>query len=130
MPRERIYSGSKYEELAGYARAVVDGRFVFVSGTVGADFKTGIFAEGATAQTEQAIANIKEALAKAGSRLEDVVRLRVYVPDPADVMTVSGVLKRHFDEIRPTNTTICTPLTFPEMKVELEVTALKPEAPS
>ncbi len=128
MPRERIYSGSKYEELAGYARAVVDGRFVFVSGTVGADFKTGVFADGAAAQTEQALANIRDALAKAGSRLEDVVRVRVYVPDPGDVMTVSAVLKRHFDKIRPTNTTICTPLTFPEMKVEIEVTALKPEA--
>src|SRR5437763_11470027 len=82
MPRQHIYSGSKYEELAGYARAVVDGRFVFVSGTVGADFKTGVFAQGAEAQTEQAIRNISEALTKAGSRLEDVVRIRVYVPDP------------------------------------------------
>jgi enamine deaminase RidA (YjgF/YER057c/UK114 family) len=128
MARERIYSGSKYEELAGYARAVVDGRFVFVSGTVGADFKTGRFPDGAQAQTEQAIANIKDALAKAGSGLDDVVRIRVYVPDPGDVMAVSGVLKRHFDRIRPANTTICSPLTFPEMKVELEVTALKGEA--
>ncbi|MBI1776784.1 MAG: RidA family protein [Proteobacteria bacterium] len=128
MARQWIYSGSKYEELAGYARAVVDGRFVFVSGTVGADFKTGAFADGAEAQSEQAIANIREALAKAGSSLEDVVRVRVYVPDPADVMTVSRVMKRHFDKTRPANTTICTPLTFPEMRVEIEVTALKPEA--
>src|SRR5260221_14638362 len=128
MPRQHIYSGSKYEELAGYARAVVDGRFVFVSGTVGADFKTGVFAQGAEAQTEQAIRNISDALTKAGSRLEDVVRIRVYVPDPADVMPISGVIKRHFDKIRPANTTICSPLTFPEMKVEIEVTALKPEA--
>jgi enamine deaminase RidA (YjgF/YER057c/UK114 family) len=57
-----------------------------------------------------------------------VVRIRVYVPDPADVMPVSQVIKTHFDKIRPANTTLCTPLTFPEMKVELEVTALKPEA--
>jgi enamine deaminase RidA (YjgF/YER057c/UK114 family) len=128
MARQHIYSGSKYEDLAGYARAVVDGRFVFVSGTVGADFKTGVFADGAVAQAEQAIANIKDALTKAGSRLEDVVRVRVYVPDPKDVMPISGVIKKHFDKTRPANTTLCTPLTFPEMKVEIEVTALKPEA--
>src|SRR5258708_13610462 len=101
MPRERIYSGSKYEELAGYARAVVDGRFVFVSGTVGADFKTGVFADGAAAQTEQALANIRDALAKAGSRLQDVVRLRVNVPDPGDVLTVSSVLTPTFHRHAP-----------------------------
>jgi enamine deaminase RidA (YjgF/YER057c/UK114 family) len=128
MARQHVYSGSKYEELAGYARAVVDGRFVFVSGTVGADFTTGVFADGAVAQAEQAVANIRQALAKAGSRIEDVVRIRVYVPDPKDVMPVSAVVKRHFDKVRPANTTLCTPLTFPEMKVEIEVTALKPEA--
>src|SRR5687767_7871534 len=124
--RQRIYSGSIYEERAGYARAVVDGRFVFVSGTVGADFRTGRLAEGAAAQAELAVRNIREALEQAGSRLDDVVRLRVFVPDPEDVRAVSAVLKLHFDAIRPTNTTVCSPLTSSNMKVEIEATALKP----
>ena len=125
--RQRIFSGSRYEDMAGYARAVADGRWVFVSGTVGADYAAGTFADGAEAQAELAIANIGKALGEAGSRLEDVVRVRVIIPDPADVAAVSEVMRRHFHAIRPANTTFCAPLTFPEMKVEIEVTALKPE---
>jgi enamine deaminase RidA (YjgF/YER057c/UK114 family) len=125
--RKHIYSGSRYEEMAGYARAVVDGRWVFVSGTVGADFTTGDFPETTEHQTEQAMANIQWALEEAGSRLEDIVRVRCYVPNPDDVPTVAHVLKRHLDHVRPTNTTLCVPLPFPEIKVEIEVTALMPE---
>lgn len=124
--RKQIYSGSKYEEMAGYARAVVDGRWVFVSGTVGSDFASGDFPDGAKAQTQQAVANIKWALEQAGSRLEDIVRVRCFVPDQADVPDVAAVLKQHLDHVRPTNTTLCVPLPFDEIKVEIEVTALMP----
>ena len=65
MARRFISSGSPWEALAGYSRAVVDGRWVFVSGTVGADFRTGRLARGAKAQAEKSIDNIEAALAKA-----------------------------------------------------------------
>jgi enamine deaminase RidA (YjgF/YER057c/UK114 family) len=128
MPRRRqlISSGSKYEELAGYSRAVAEGGFVFVSGTVGYDFSTGRLAPDAAGQAEQAFKTIGAALAKAGAGFDDVVRARIYVPDPADVAAVSAVVKRHLGPARPANTTVCAPLAVPECKVEIEVTALRP----
>src|ERR1700730_15116005 len=89
MARQFISTGSTYEKLAGYSRAVVEGNWVFVSGTVGADFATGAFAEGPQAQTERAIDTIESALTEAGAVTADIVRVRVIVPDPANVETVS-----------------------------------------
>jgi enamine deaminase RidA (YjgF/YER057c/UK114 family) len=128
MARRFITTGSVYETLAGYSRAVVDGRFVFVSGTVGADPETGAFPAGAQAQAERAIDTIEWALREAGSRIEDVVRIRVYVADRADVTAVSLVVARRLGPARATNTTICSPLAVAEALVEIEVTALKPAA--
>jgi enamine deaminase RidA (YjgF/YER057c/UK114 family) len=121
--RRFIHSGSPWEELAGYARAVVEGDWVFVSGTVGVDFATGRFAGTAEAQASQALDIIAEALAQAGAGLGDVVRVRVYVPDRADVAAVSRVLKQRMGDNRPANTTVCCPLAVEEAKVEIEVTA-------
>jgi enamine deaminase RidA (YjgF/YER057c/UK114 family) len=126
MTRQFIASGSKWEALAGYSRAVVDGRWVFVSGTVGADPATGRLARGAKAQATKAFDIIEAALAEAGARTTDVVRVRVYIPDPADVTSVSGVVKQRLGAARAANTTVCTPLAVPGAKVEIEVTARKP----
>ena len=93
--RRHVFTGSKYEELAGYARAVVVGDRIFVSGTVGYDFKTGALPETAEGQTDQALDTIAWSLKQAGSGLTDIVRVRVYVPNPDDVMEVSTTLKRH-----------------------------------
>jgi len=123
--RRFISSGSPWEALAGYSRAVVDGEFVFVSGTVGVDLATMTMPDGAEAQAEQAFVTIADALAQAGAGLADVVRVRVYVPDRADVTAVSGVVKRRLGEARPANTTVCTPLAVEGAKVEIEVTALR-----
>ncbi len=123
MERQRIYSGSRFEELAGYARAVVDGDWIFVSGTSGHDPKTGSISEDVTAQTRQALETIGEALGEAKADLVDVVRVRVFVSDRAYVVPVSGVLKTAFDKIRPANTTVVCGFAEPTMKVELEVTA-------
>ncbi len=121
--REFIQSGSRWEELAGYSRAVVDGEWVFVSGTVGLDFATGEFPPTAQAQGERALDTIETALSQARSGLADVVRVRVYVPDRDDVMPVSEVLRRRFGNNRPANTTLCSALAVEGAKVELEVTA-------
>ncbi len=123
MSRRLISSGSKFEELAGYSRAVVEGDWIFVAGTSGHDPKTGAIAESVVEQTRRSLATIREALEEADAALEDVVRIRVFVAERADVMAVSGVLKEAFDHIRPANTTIVCTMADEPMKVELEVTA-------
>ena len=124
--RRRISSGSSFEELAGYSRAVVDGEWVFVSGSTGFDYAAGTISEDVTEQTEQTFRNIAWALSEAGASLEDVVRVRVFLADTALFSEVAPVLGRHLRDIRPANTTVVTPLIDPRMKVEIEVTARKP----
>jgi len=123
MGREFIQSGSRWEELAGYSRAVVDGEWVFVSGTLGQVFATGEFPATVEAQCEVALDTIESALSQARSGLADVVRVRVYIPDRGDVVAVSQVLRRRFGSNRPANTTLCSALAVEGAKVELEVTA-------
>ena len=125
MARQHIYSGSRYEELAGYARAVVDGDWIFVSGTSGHEPKTGAIDDDVVVQTRQSLETIRTALDEAQSGFEDIVRVRVFVSDRAHVVPVSGVLKETFDKIRPANTTMICQFADPPMKVELEVTALR-----
>lgn len=123
MARRHISSGSKWEALAGYSRAVVDGRDIFVSGTVGFDRATGELVEGAAAQAEAAIDTIEWALAEAGATLRDIVRVRVFIPDRADVEAITRVVARRIGPARAANTTICAALPVENAKVEIEVTA-------
>ena len=123
VARQFTQSGSRWEELAGYSRAVIDGEWVFVSGTIGQDFETGTFPDSAERQSELALDTIESALAQARSSLADVVRVRVYVPDRNDVIAVSQVLRRRLGTNRPANTTVCSPLAVEGAKVEIEVTA-------
>ncbi|MCW5221783.1 RidA family protein [Verminephrobacter aporrectodeae] len=123
MERRFIQTGSRWEALAGYSRAVIDGDWIFVSGTVGQDYASGIFAAGAAAQCERALDTIEAALAQAQAGLADVVRVCVYVPERGDVPAVSEVLRRRFGDNRPCNTTVCCQLAVPQALVELEVTA-------
>jgi enamine deaminase RidA (YjgF/YER057c/UK114 family) len=121
--RRFVQSGSPYEELAGYSRAVVDGDWIMVSGTIGQDFASGEFPESAEAQCELALDTIEAALAEAQSHLGEVLRVRVYVPDRGDVVAVSQVLRHRLGANRPANTTVCCPLAVAQAKVEIEVTA-------
>ncbi|MET3926025.1 RidA family protein [Devosia sp. 2618] len=123
--RWTISSGSKFEKMAGYSRAVVDGEWVFVSGTAGYNFEDGSISDDAAEQTRQSLKTIAHALEQAGASLADIVRVRVYIADRKDVMTVSTVLGETFSDPRPTNTTIICGFAMEEMKMELEVTALK-----
>ena len=126
--RRFITTGSPWETLAGYSRAVVDGGWIFVSGTVGADLATGRLARGAKAQAEKSIDNIEAALQDAGGTLTDVVRVRVYVPRRRDVVAVSEVIKRRIGPARAANTTVCAPLAVAGAWVEIEVTARLPRS--
>ena len=127
MARKTFFSGSKFEDMAGYCRAISDGRWVIVSGTSGHNAKTGEISDDVQEQTRESLRTIEGALNKAQSGLQDIVRVRVFVAERAYVMPVSAVLKEHFDKIRPTNTTIVSVLADATMKVELEITALRPE---
>ncbi|MGE5504092.1 MAG: RidA family protein [Actinomycetota bacterium] len=123
MTRRLISSGSAFEEVAGYSRAVQQDPWVFVSGTSG--FKDGQIADDVVAQAEQCMATIEAALKEAGSGLADVVRVKAYVTDASYFEKIAPVLGRCFKGIRPANTTIVCGLVDPRMKVEIEVTALK-----
>jgi enamine deaminase RidA (YjgF/YER057c/UK114 family) len=121
--RRLISSGSAFESDIGYSRAVVDGAWVFVSGTTGFDYEAMTIAPDVREQAEQAMRNIGRALAEAGSSFADVVRVRYILPDPGDFEPCWPVLRRYFGEVRPAATMIAAGLSDFRMKIEVEVTA-------
>lgn len=121
--RRRISSGSSFEEQIGYSRAVVDGEWVFVSGTTGFDYGTMTIADDAVAQAEQCFRNIGEALAAAGATFEDIVRIRYILPRREDFEVCWPVLRTHLGSVRPAATMIVAGLSDPRMRIEVEVTA-------
>ena len=123
--RKRISSGSTFEKEIGYSRAVVAGDWVFVSGTTGFDYATMTIPDDIVAQTEQCLRNIQAALAQAGSRLEDVVRVTYILPDASQFERCWPTLRKYFGEIRPAATMISAGLAEPRIRIEIEVTALK-----
>jgi len=125
MPRRLITTGSPFEKAFGYSRAVVQDRFVFVAGTTGYD-ATMALPEDAAEQARNCWRTIAAALAEAGASLADIVRATYYVTDAADAEPVLRVCGEVLAEIRPASTMlIVAGLLRPEMKVEIEVTALK-----
>jgi enamine deaminase RidA (YjgF/YER057c/UK114 family) len=125
MQRQLISSGSVFEKTTGYSRAIIDGEWVFVSGTTGFDYARMTISADVIEQTRQTFRNIEAALKQAGSSLVDVVRARYIVVDPADWPKVSPVLGEYFGDIRPAVTAIVCGLVDPRMKIEIEVTARK-----
>jgi enamine deaminase RidA (YjgF/YER057c/UK114 family) len=121
--RNLISSGSTFEHDIGYSRAVVDGDWVFVSGTTGFDYTTMTIAEDVVEQAEQCLRNIEHALEQAGASFSDVVRIRYILPRAEDFPACWPVLRRVFGEIRPAATMIVAGLSDPRMKIEIEVTA-------
>lgn len=126
MSRRTISSGSRFEELACYSRAVVDGDWIIVSGTVGPDPQSGAMPESAEEQARNSFATIEAALQQAGASLDDVIRCGVYVTATDHVQDVARVLAEKFHRIRPANTTIVCQLPVPGAKVEIEVMARFP----
>ena len=121
--RRLISSGSSFEAEAGYSRAVVDGEWIFVAGTTGFDYGQMTIADDPAAQARQAFRNIERALAEAGARLADVVRVKYYVAEPADWPAIVPVLGEVFAAVRPAATALICGLVDPRMKIEIEVTA-------
>ena len=123
-PRRNISSGSKWEPLLGYSRAVVAGNTVYVSGTVGAG-ADGSIPEGAYAQTMRALEIIRDALAQAGAELTGVVRTRLFLADMADFDAVAKAHGEVFGDIRPATTIVeVSRLVDQAYVVEVEAVAL------
>jgi enamine deaminase RidA (YjgF/YER057c/UK114 family) len=125
MSRRLISSGSTFEQQIGYSRAVVQGDWVFVSGTTGFDYGTMTIAPDIETQTEQCLRNIEAALQQAGASLRDVVRVTYVLPDGSEFPKTWPVLQRYFGEVRPAAMMISAGLADPRMRIEIEVTALK-----
>jgi len=123
MTRRLISSGSDFEHRIGYSRAVVDGDFVFVSGTTGYDYRNMSLSDDLLDQAEQCCSNIKTALEQAGSGLSQVVRVRYIFPDRADFEPCWPIFRRYFGASRPAATMMVAGLLDERMKLEIEVTA-------
>lgn len=125
MTRQLISSGSTFEAEIGYSRAVVDGEWVFVSGTTGFDYSTMTISESLAEQTEQCLNNIEAALTQAGASMRDVVRVTYVLPNAADFPQCWPTLRKYFGEVRPAAMMISAGLADPRMKIEIEATARK-----
>jgi enamine deaminase RidA (YjgF/YER057c/UK114 family) len=123
--RRLISTGSPFEKVAGYSRAVADGDWCWVAGTTGYDYATMTMPESVEDQTRNAMATIAKALAEAGFALTDVVRATYYITDAAMMDVVFPIVGSFFAEIRPAATMVVCGLVKPDMKIEIEVTAKK-----
>jgi enamine deaminase RidA (YjgF/YER057c/UK114 family) len=125
MTRQLISSGSQFEHDIGYSRAVVDGEWVFVSGTTGFDYATMTISDNLLDQTEQCLKNIQAALRQAGAEMADIVRVTYLVPNAGRFPECWPILRKYLGTIRPAATMISAGLADPRMQIEIEVTARK-----
>lgn len=129
MSRRLISSGSTFEAEIGYSRAVVEGEWIFVSGTTGFDYSTMTISDQLSEQTDQCLKNIQAALAQAGASLQDVVRVLYILPKAEEFPECWPILRKYFGTIRPAATMISAGLIDMRVKIEIQVTA-KMTAPS
>ena len=125
MTRQQISSGSKFEAEIGYSRAIVDGDWIWVSGTTGFNYETMTISEDVTEQADQTFRNIKAAMEKAGFSLADVVSTIYIFPRAEDFEPCWPIFRKYFGEIRPASTAIIAALIDPRMKIEIQVTGKK-----
>ena len=121
----RIATGSPFEATMGYSRAVVKGPWCFVSGVTGYDYATMTMPEDVAVQAQNCFATIARVLDEAGFDIGDIVRVQYTVTDVALVDAIVPVLGANLGEVRPAATMVIAGLIKPEMKIEIEVTALK-----
>jgi enamine deaminase RidA (YjgF/YER057c/UK114 family) len=122
---KRISTGSPFEAAMGYSRAVVKGPWCFVSGVTGYDYATMTIPDGVADQARNCFATIAAVLDQAGFAMADIVRVQYTVTDAGLVDDLVPVLGAALADIRPAATMVIAGLIRPEMKVEIEVTALR-----
>ncbi len=125
MKRIHISRGSEFESKIGYSRAVVDGDYVFVSGTTGYDYDTMSISGDVVEQAEQCFKNIEKALIQGGSNLDNIVRVRYIFQNKHDFQTCWSVFKKYLNNAKPAATMFVAGLADDAMKIEIEVTARK-----
>lgn len=123
MTQKRISSGSDFEANIGYSRAVVDGDYVFVSGTTGYNYKSMAISDDVLEQAEQCFKNIEHTLKQAGSCLDNVVRVRYIFPDKTNFEPCWPIFKKYLGAAMPAATMFEANLLDEKMKLEIEVTA-------
>ena len=124
MSRRLISSGSPFEVEIGYSRAVVDGDYVFVSGTTGYNYESMKIEDDVVAQAEQCFKNIEKVLKDAGTDLSNVVRIHYILPNRADFEPCWPVFRKYLADAMPAATMFEAGLLDDAMKIEIEVTAL------
>jgi reactive intermediate/imine deaminase len=125
MTKRLISSGSAFEAVAGYSRAVVDGDWIHVAGTTGFDYSKMTISDDLAVQTRQVFANIAAALEQAGATLDDVVRVTYYLAEREYFEKVAPIFGEYFARARPAATAVVCGLVDARMKIEIEVTARK-----
>ena len=123
MTRQLISGGSEFEEKIGYSRAVVHGDYVFVAGTTGFDYSSMTISEDVAVQAEQCFINIQTVLEKAGSSLDESVRVHYILPDKTDFEACWPVFKKYLGVAKPAATMFVAGLADERMKIEIEITA-------
>lgn len=123
MPRRLISSGSTFEQEIGYSRAVVDGDWIFVSGTTGFDYSQMTISGDLVEQAEQCFENIEAALNEAGASMKDIVRVTYIFPDAADFPKCWPTFRKYLGHIKPAAMMLSAGLSDPRMRIEIQVTA-------
>jgi enamine deaminase RidA (YjgF/YER057c/UK114 family) len=129
MTRTSITTGSAFEQMGGYSRAIVQEPWCFVSGTTGYDYTTMSLPEDVETQTKACLHTIGAVLERAGFALQDVVRATYIVTKAEYAELVLKIAGTYFKEVRPAATIFVASLLRPEMKVEIEVTAMRHSQP-
>ena len=123
MDRKLISSGSEFESKIGYSRAVVDGDYVFVSGTTGYNYDTMSISDDVVEQADQCLQNIAKALEEAGSSMDQVVRVNYIFPEKTDFEPCWPIFSKYLGTVMPAATVIIAGLLDDAMKLEIEITA-------
>lgn len=123
MPRQFISSGSTFEQEIGYSRAVVDGDWIFVSGTTGFDYSKMSISDDLLEQAEQCFRNIRSALDEAGADMGDIVRVTYVLPNAEDFRACWPIFRKYLGQTRPAAMMISAGLSDPRMRIEVQVTA-------
>lgn len=123
--RKLISTGSPFEQAAGYSRAVVQEPWCFVSGTTGYDYTTMQMPTEVEDQARNTLTTIDQALDQAGFARDEIIRVQYTITDASFAERIFPILGAYFDGIRPAATMVVADLIKPEMKIEIEVTALR-----